>query len=84
LFEFEGFAQQHRRLAAPAFGLVSQALGGDAVEAVAGGAGDEEWGGHDWFSDRQSIELIWSRSANLSMSQLLTFFSKPFRDRWLV
>jgi hypothetical protein len=27
--------------------MIVEALGGDAVEAVAGGARDEEWVGHD-------------------------------------
>jgi hypothetical protein len=47
LLEIEGFVQQHSGFAASALGLVRKALGGDAVEAIAGRAGDEEWGGHE-------------------------------------
>jgi hypothetical protein len=32
--------------------VIAEALGGDAVEAVAVGAGDEEWVGHGGFQKR--------------------------------
>ncbi len=44
--EFERGAQQHVLFAAAAFRRVAQALGGQAVEAVAVGAGDYQWFGH--------------------------------------
>ncbi|CAI8981788.1 hypothetical protein EMIT0P44_60146 [Pseudomonas sp. IT-P44] len=47
MFQFERLAQQDLGFAAPAFRLIAEALGGDAVEAVAVGAGDEEWFGHN-------------------------------------
>jgi len=47
LLELERLVQQHLGLAAPALRVIVEALGGNAVEAVAGGAGDEEWVGHD-------------------------------------
>jgi hypothetical protein len=47
LLQFKGFAQQDFSLAAPAFWVILEALGGNAVEAVAVGAGNEEWVGHE-------------------------------------
>ncbi|CAI8910796.1 hypothetical protein EMIT0196P_40244 [Pseudomonas chlororaphis] len=47
LFQFERLVQQHLAFAAPAFGLVAQALGGDAVQPIAMGAGDQQWIGHE-------------------------------------
>jgi hypothetical protein len=47
LFQLKRFIQQNLGLAATAFGMVIQAFGRDTVEAVAVGAGDEEWVGHE-------------------------------------
>jgi hypothetical protein len=67
LLQFEGFIQQDFGFAATAFWMVVEALGGDAVEAVAVGAGDEEWVGHGWlFESWQSMRWIWRQSPRLS------------------
>jgi hypothetical protein len=47
LLQFKRLVQQDFGLAAPAFWMVVEALGGNAVEAVTVGAGDEEWVGHE-------------------------------------
>ncbi|MNE47779.1 hypothetical protein D3C80_1422000 [compost metagenome] len=47
LFQFKRLVQQDFGLAASTFRVVVETLGGDAVEAVAVGAGDEEWVGHE-------------------------------------
>jgi hypothetical protein len=75
LFQFERLAQQDLGFAAPAFRLITEALGGDAVEAVAVGAWDEEWVGHESDPVEKPMKPIWrfllifsidrSRAANL-------------------
>ncbi|CAI8888837.1 hypothetical protein EMIT0P258_30307 [Pseudomonas sp. IT-P258] len=72
LFQFKRFAQQDFSLAAPALRVVVQALGGNAVEAVAVGAGDEEWVGHDKTSSRKRMILIWRQDCRFSIVQCLT------------
>jgi hypothetical protein len=55
LFQFERLAQQDFGFAAAAFRLIAEALGGDAVEAIAVGAGDEEWVGHDRALKKRAV-----------------------------
>jgi hypothetical protein len=68
LLQLEWFVQQDLGLAADAFWMVIEAFGGDAVEAVAVGAGDEEWVGHDRAGSERlgNPKLIWSRNLRLS------------------
>ncbi|MET0778562.1 MAG: hypothetical protein ABWZ65_24090 [Pseudomonas mandelii] len=50
--------------------MVIEAFSGDAVEAVAVGAGDEEWVGHGRSSECLGcLKLIWSRALRLSRQQ---------------
>jgi len=58
LLQFEGFIQQDFGFAAAAFCMVVEAFGGDAVEAVAVGAGDEEWVSHGWLFKKLAVDAM--------------------------
>jgi hypothetical protein len=49
--------------------MVVEALGGDAVEAVAVGAGDEEWVGHADDPVKKPIISMWRRLLTFSIVQ---------------
>jgi hypothetical protein len=67
LLQFKRLVQQNLSLAAAAFGMIAQALGGDAVEAVAVGAGDEERVGHGRAPRIEySMKMIWRSEGDLS------------------
>jgi hypothetical protein len=69
LLQFERFVQQDLGLATTAFRMVVESLGGDAVEAVAVGAGDEEWVGHGENPVEKQIALSWRRLLTFSIVQ---------------
>jgi hypothetical protein len=49
--------------------MIVEALGGDAVQAVAVGAGDEEWVGHEDGPVKKPITSIWRRLLIFSIAQ---------------
>jgi hypothetical protein len=69
LLQLKGFIQQDFGFAATAFWMVVEALGGDAVEAVAVGAGDEEWVGHADDPVKKPIISMWRRLLTFSIVQ---------------
>jgi hypothetical protein len=70
LFQLKRFIQQNLGLAATAFGVVIQAFGRDTVEAVAVGAGDEEWVGHERSSAKISEMWVkWRRAGKYQVTK---------------
>jgi hypothetical protein len=61
LLEFERLVQQDFGLTASAFRMVVEALRRNTVQAVAVGAGDEEWVGHEGGPVEKPITAIWRR-----------------------
>jgi hypothetical protein len=71
LLQFERLAQQDLGLAAAALWMIVEAFGGDAVQAVAVGAGDEEWVGHEGGPVKKPITPMWRRLLIFSIVQRL-------------
>ncbi|WP_259696357.1 hypothetical protein [Pseudomonas brassicacearum] len=69
MLQFEGFVQQNFGFAATTFRMVVEALRGDAVEAVAVGAGDEEWVGYADDPVKKPVISMWRRLLTFSIVQ---------------